>query len=173
MVCCRTFYNNILYAKIGSKVYGARRNEASQKTRQCKGGLKRMEQLEFDLGGECHKIEYEHKAKESLKVYGLSTCEKYAEKIIEIEGDNNVYARLAKYADESELNLERIANELESGFGGHGGITGGEPNRTNRAFAEEFCKVIGRKEREKQEIREFEEEVVRQYRLDQENGIKY
>ena len=31
MVCCRIFYNNILYAKIGSKVYGARRNEASQK----------------------------------------------------------------------------------------------------------------------------------------------
>ena len=132
-----------------------------------------MEQLEFDLGKECHKIEYEHRAKESLKVYCLSTCEEYANQVIVIEGNDEIYARLAKYADESELNLERIANELESGFGGHSGITGGKPNRTNRTFAEEFSKVIGRKEREKQEIREFEEEVVRQYRLDQENGIKY
>ena len=132
-----------------------------------------MKQLEFDLGKECHKIEYEHRAKESLKVYCLSTCEEYANQVIVIEGNDEIYARLAKYADESELNLERIANELESGFGGHSGITGGKPNRTNRTFAEEFSKVIGRKEREKQEIREFEEEVVRQYRLDQENGIKY
>ena len=49
MVCCRVFYNNILYAKIGSKVYGARRNEASRKTRQCKGGRERKMEKTLDL----------------------------------------------------------------------------------------------------------------------------
>tara|TARA_Y100000034_G_scaffold132829_1_gene196754 strand:+ start:50 stop:682 length:633 start_codon:yes stop_codon:yes gene_type:complete len=104
-----------------------------------------MEQLEFDI--EETKPDYEALAMEALSRERLSTCEENAQEVIANEGNKKVYTRLAYHAASEGLDVKDLAWKLgERGFGGIASPCGGRPDRTNRTFANEFYKIVVRRE---------------------------